>query len=292
MLVTVFTPTYNRAYCLHQLYDSLCGQTSTEFEWLIIDDGSSDNTKQLVEKWKIENKIIINYAYKENGGMHTAHNKAYELIKTEWNVCVDSDDFMPVNAIDLILKEIINLPKHFAGLLGLDEDKNTGNIIGTKIPESLKQVKLNELYSLHSVKGDKKLVLKTDVIKKYPPYPVFEGEKFVPLDYKYLLIDQDYFLKPVNKVFCIVEYQIDGSTRNILNQYRRNPRGFAFSRLSRIKYGKTFIERYKNAIHLVSSVLFIKDFSVFKELNYKGLVFLAFPLGILLNLYIRIKTKN
>ena len=198
---------------------------------------------------------------------------------------------MPDNAISIIVKETKQLPKEYAGIIGLDADK-TGVIIGTKIPEYLTHCKLNELYTKHGVLGDKKLVYRTEVVKNYPAYPEFSGEKFVPLDYKCLLIDQDYNLKPVNEVFCIVEYQLDGSTMNILKQYRKNPRGFAFSRISRIQYGSTFKERFKNAIHLVSSILFVKDFSLIKKSRNLGLVVLAFPFGLLLNLYIRFKTNN
>ena len=96
--LTVFTPTYNRAYILQRCYESLVRQTSKDFIWLIIDDGSTDNTKSLVDQWiKEKNEFEIKYVYKENGGMHTGHNKAYELIDTELKVCIDSDDFMPDN---------------------------------------------------------------------------------------------------------------------------------------------------------------------------------------------------
>ena len=100
--ITVFTPTYNRAYCLHQVYESLLRQTSKAFQWLIIDDGSTDNTRQLVQQWKNDNKIQIQYHFKANGGMHTGHNAAYQLIETDLNVCVDSDDFLTDNAIEII----------------------------------------------------------------------------------------------------------------------------------------------------------------------------------------------
>lgn len=290
--LTIFTPTYNRAYLLPQLYHSLIHQTCKEFIWLVIDDGSTDNTSELIKSWIIDNKIEICYVHQSNQGMHGAHNTAYHNMKTEYNVCIDSDDFMPNNAVEIILEEIKNLDTKFAGLLGLDASKETNEIIGTKIPIELKQVKLNELYSLHGVKGDKKIVLKTAIVKKYPQYPIFEGERFVPLDYLYLLIDQDYVLKPINKVLCIVEYQTDGSTKNILNQYKKHPNGFAFSRVSRINLGKTFKERFKNAIHLVSSAIFSKKINWIFKSKRTCLVLFSIPFGIALNLYIRFKTKG
>jgi hypothetical protein len=114
----------------------------------------------------------------------------------------------------------------------------------------------------------------------------------VPLDYLYLLIDQDYHLAPLNEVLIIVDYQLDGSTLNIFKQYRKNPRGFAFSRISRIQYGYTFKERFKNCIHLVSSLFLLKDISLVYNIN-KTLLLLSLPFGLALFFYIRIKTyKN
>jgi len=288
--ITVFTPTYNRGYLLPQLYKSLIVQTNKDFIWLIIDDGSIDDTQELVEKWQEENKVTIQYIYQENQGMHVAHNTAYKNIKTELNVCIDSDDFMPNNAIETILDFWSNNnDKNIAGIIGLDADKK-GKIIGTKIPDYLREVTLSELYQKHKVKGDKKLVYRTDIINKYQSYPIFIGEKFVPLDYKYILIDQDYKLLPLNKVLCIVEYLDDGSTQNIFKQYVINPKGFAFSRKVRMKYASNFKELFRNAIHYVSSSILLKNWSFVKESPKKAITILAIPFGILLYFYIKIKT--
>ncbi len=291
--ITVFTPTYNRAYCLHKCYESLIKQSNQDFVWLIIDDGSTDTTEELVASWIKENKIDIVYHYQENLGMHGGHNAAYRLIETPLNVCIDSDDCMAETAIEKILNswETIKDEPEYAGLVGLDADES-GAIIGTKIPENIKETTLYDIYNVHGVKGDKKLVYRTEVVKKYPPYPIFEGERFVPLGYLYQLIDQDYKLLPVNEVFCVVEYMADGSSMNMLKQYRRHPRGFAFSRKSRMQLAKNFKDKFKNAIHYVSSSMFIKNGSFLKESPKKLITFLAIPFGVLLNLYIRYKTKN
>lgn len=289
--LTVFTPTYNRAYLLPRLYESLCSQTSLEFVWLIIDDGSTDQTKELIEQWRQDDIISIEYKYQDNQGMHGAHNTAYEFCTTDYNVCIDSDDYMPNNGVERILYHLDRLGDNFAGLLGLDADAKAGKIIGDQLP-STSGVKLNELYELHKVTGDKKVVLKTELAQKYPAYPIYKGERFVPLDYLYLLINQDYDFKPINEVFCIVEYQEDGSTKNMLKQYRRHPNGFAFSRISRIKYGKSFKERFKNSIHLISSAIFAKNLGWLLKSDKPFLVILASPFGVLLNLYIRFKTKK
>ncbi|WP_281986080.1 glycosyltransferase family 2 protein [Aquimarina aggregata] len=291
--LTVFTPTYNRAYCLHKCYESLVQQSNQDFLWLIIDDGSGDNTKELVESWIKDNKIAIQYHYQENLGMHGGHNAAYRLIETPLNVCIDSDDSIAEGAVQKILDswQLIKDEPKFAGLVALDEDQD-GKLIGTKIPEHIKETTLYDLYNSHGVLGDKKLVYKTEVVKQYPAYPIFEGERFVPLGYLYQLIDQDYKLLPLNEVLCVVEYMTDGSSMNMLKQYRRHPRGFAFSRKSRMKLAKNFKDKFKNAIHYVSSSMFIKNGSFFKESPKKFITFLAIPFGIALNLYIRYKTKG
>ncbi len=291
--LTVFTPTYNRAYCLHKCYESLVQQSNQDFLWLIIDDGSGDNTKELVESWIKDNKIAIQYHYQENLGMHGGHNAAYRLIETPLNVCIDSDDSIAEGAVQKILDswQLIKDEPKFAGLVALDEDQD-GKLIGTKIPEHIKETTLYDLYNTHGVLGDKKLVYKTEVVKQYPAYPIFEGERFVPLGYLYQLIDQDYKLLPLNEVLCVVEYMTDGSSMNMLKQYRRHPRGFAFSRKSRMKLAKNFKDKFKNAIHYVSSSMFIKNGAFFKESPKKFITFLAIPFGIALNLYIRYKTKG
>ena len=101
--LTIFTPTYNRAYILWKGFEGLKRQTCKDFKWIIIDDGSTDNTKELVEEWIKEDIIPIEYYHKQNGGMHTAHNEAYRHINSELAVCIDSDDYMPDNGVELII---------------------------------------------------------------------------------------------------------------------------------------------------------------------------------------------
>jgi len=138
-LITVFTPTFNRAYILPQLYESLLRQNNKNFIWLIIDDGSSDNTNELVQSWINSNIINIQYHYKVNGGMHTAHNLAYNLINTELNMCIDSDDYLIDNAIEKILTFWGKNKKDSVGAIyALDATKNN-KILGEKYPSDLKK---------------------------------------------------------------------------------------------------------------------------------------------------------
>jgi len=285
--ITVFTPTFNRAYCLHQCYESLCAQTEKGFVWLVIDDGSSDNTKELVSQWIAEDKIEIVYHFQENLGMHGGHNTAYRLITTELNVCIDSDDYMPPRAIEHILNcwERVENKGMYAGIIGLDAFKDD-KIVGQRLPEDLKTTTLEDLhYKLH-IGGDKKLVLRTEIAKKYPAYPIFKGEKFVPLGILYLMIDKDYELVCLNEVLCIVEYMPDGSSRNIVKQYFRHPKGFQYARTITMKYSSYPKVVFKNAVHYISHSIQLKDGGFLKKSPKKLMTLAAIPFGIALYAYV------
>ncbi len=223
--------------------------------------------------------------------MHTGHNAAYDLIETPYNFCIDSDDYLPLNAIEIILGKIPELSEEYAGLVGLDRDTD-GQLIGSRFPKNLDKTTLQDIYQKHGVKGDKKLVYKTDVIKRYPRYPEFQGEKFVPLGYLYYIIDRDYFLKPINEALAIVEYQADGSSKNILKQYKKNPRGFAHSRNRRIDMSSSFKDIIKNEIHLTSAAIFAKDVRLLFANKYWLLAVLLAPIGLLLHFYILSKIRE
>jgi glycosyltransferase involved in cell wall biosynthesis len=290
--LTVFTPTYNRAYCLHVCYESLKSQTNKEFIWLIIDDGSTDNTQELVNQWKREGVVELRYIKQENQGMHGAHNTAYEHIDTELNVCIDSDDYMADDAVEKILsfwEEHGN--DQVSGMIGLDAYKN-GEVIGTQMPAHVNKSTLFDLYNKLDVTGDKKLVFRTELTKKYP-YPIFENEKYVGLAYKYHKLDEEYPMLLMNEVLCIVEYLPDGSSLNMLKQYRVNPKGFAFYRkeLMKLSFGDMNF-KFRQAIHYVSSSMISKNNSFIKESPLKMLTLFATPLGLLLYFLIMSRTKT
>ena len=262
--LTVFTPAYNRAHTIWRTYESLCRQTCKDFEWLVVDDGSSDNTRELVEGWIAEGKIPIRYIYQKNQGMHGAHNTAYANINTPLNTCIDSDDFMPDDAVEKILtcwREKGN--DNFAGLVGLDVTED-GQVIGTKFPQDMPTTTLQGFYNAGG-KGDKKLVYRTDVIKRYPEYPLFEGERYVGLAYKYMLIDQDYELITLNEPLVIVEYQQDGSSFNMFKQYWNNPKGFAFFRKAEMTTTRNLKRKLMICTHYVSSSILGKNHSFVRE---------------------------
>lgn len=290
-LLTIFTPAYNRAHTLPRLYESLCAQTLQQFTWLVIDDGSTDNTSSLIAQYKAENKIDIHYIYQTNQGMHGAHNTAYENINTYLNVCIDSDDYMPIDAVE----KIYNCWQTYgnetvAGIIGLDQYMNDG-IIGTKFPTELTTTTLLGFYE-NGGKGDKKLVYRTAIIKNYPPYPIFPGEKYVGLAYKYYLIDQDMPLLVLNEVLCIVDYQPDGSSFSMYKQYWNNPKGFAFYRITSMQVVSSFKRKFIENIHYVSSSLIANNNNFVSESPMPVLTLLAMPFGWLLKQYIQYKVKQ
>ena len=289
--ITVFTPAYNRAHTLHRTYESLLKQNCKDFIWLIVDDGSSDNTKDLVENWQSQNNgFEIRYIYKENGGMHTAHNTAYENIDTELNVCIDSDDMLSEGAIEAIYSKWNEVKdKGYAGIIGLDADFN-GNIIGSAFPNKLTETTLADFYAKGGT-GDKKLVYRTEIINKYPPYPVFEGERYVALGYKYRLIDQDYKLAVLNKVLCDVEYQADGSSGTMWKQYLKNPKGFAFWRKVCMQYPISNKRVFFDCIHYVSHSIIARNLNFIKESPRKFLTICAIPMGLILAYLTKIKGR-
>ncbi|KEZ50334.1 glycosyltransferase family 2 protein [Metabacillus indicus] len=287
VVLTVFTPAYNRAYTLHKCYESLKRQTCKDFFWMIIDDGSTDGTRDLVNTWMKEDLVSITYHFQKNQGMHGAHNTAYERIETELNVCIDSDDYMSDDAVEKIVsfwKE--HGSSRFAGIVGLDAAPS-GEIIGTSMPNGLHHSTLTTLYSKYKVKGDKKLVYRTDLIRKTPPYPIFPGEKYCPLSYKYVLIDQMHPLLIMNEVLCHVEYLPDGSSLNMINQYKKNPNGFAFFRKVGMEYSPSLKDRFRESVHYVSSSLMIKNKKFLHDSPRKLTTLAAIPFGIGLFLFLR-----
>ena len=285
--ITVFTPTYNRAYILFKCYKSLCRQTCKDFEWLIIDDGSTDNTAELVAGWQsIDNGFAIRYIYKENGGLHTGYNTAVANMHTELSVCIDSDDSMPDEAIERILFEWEKVKDSgAAGLVGLDFDQS-GNLIGRYLPET----DLINAASLLCVPGmgDKKYVVRNDLLRSVAPMPVYEGEKNFNPHYLIIRLSQQHRFHPVNQCFCLVEYQPDGMTANIYKQYINSPNSFAELRRAIMEIpGLTWQYQLKNMIHYCSSSQLAKDRHYIKKSPRKLLTVLCTPAGWVLSWVIR-----
>ena len=290
--LTVFTPAYNRAHTLPRTYESLLAQDCKDFVWLIVDDGSSDNTADLVRSWQEKDSgFEIRYIYKENGGMHTAHNTAYENIDTELNTCIDSDNCMAPGAVEKILRKWESVRgKGYAGLIALDADMD-GKIIGQGFPEGLTETSLIGYYAAGG-SGDKKLVYRTDVIINYPPYPVFEGERYVALAYRYRLIDQDYTLAVLDEIVCNVDYQLDGHSAGMWKEYVRSPRGFAEWRKLCMQYPYSTKRLIIDCIHYCSSSIIAKNRKYIKKSPRKLLTVVCTIPGLILSMITKKKAKG
>lgn len=294
--ITVFTPAYNRADCLEKGYRALQNQTCKNFEWLIIDDGSTDNTAEVVKGWINEkNDFNIRYIYKENGGLHTAYNTAIANMDTELSVCVDSDDYMPDNAIELILDFWNkNGSDEYAGITGLDFDADTDKVIGGPFPEQ-KSVNLISflLGKYKGASGDKKNVVRTQLYKSVAPMKAYEGEKNFNPHCMHLEISKKYDFLVLNKNLCYVDYQPDGMTNSMLWQYYNSPNSFADIRLLYLSFeGSSLKFKIRNSIHYCSSCILAKRKKFIRKSPHSVIAGVCLPVGYLLSKYIVHKNKN
>uniref|UniRef100_UPI002175FEAF glycosyltransferase family 2 protein n=1 Tax=Bacillus thuringiensis TaxID=1428 RepID=UPI002175FEAF len=198
--LTIFTPTYNRGYLIQRCYESLCRQSNKNFVWLIVDDGSTDNTEQIINSFIKEKKIKIIYFKQKNSGKQVAHNTGVLMCTTKIFVCVDSDDYLSDNAVQLIYDtwDKIESDRKLAGIIAL-KGNNFSEVVGTEMPKNIEKSSIFNLYEKHKFKGDAMLVFKTDILKKHL-FPVFEGEKFITEAVVYDQISQKYEMKLLNEV--------------------------------------------------------------------------------------------
>ena len=222
--ITIITPTYNRANTLPHLYESLLKQTDKSFLWLIIDDGSSDGTETLAESWKAEKKIPIEYKYQENGGKHRALNMGISMIDTELTFIVDSDDWLPENSIEVILR-YHHKYKNYSGLCGYSFLRfySDGKVNEAFFPENEKVSTYVEERINGGIGGDKAEVFYTDILKKFP-FPVFGEEKFVPEDLIWVQMSGPYQMVHINECVYISDYLEGGLTKSGKRMKIHSPR--------------------------------------------------------------------
>lgn len=229
MLITIFTPTYNRAHLLPETYNSIRNQNFDDVEWLLVDDGSSDNTEAVVKGWieDIDNKLTIRYIKKENGGMHSAFNVGMEHAQGTFFILLGDDDKL----CDGILKvyedyfKQIKDQDHTAGVLGHSVDEN-GTIRGTLFPEDDMITKFPDVFYKYKVKGDKSVAFKTAVLKKYP-FPKKEGVSYIKEDIVFHLMGKKYDMLCINKGTQMVSYQAVGLSKSAYSP--RYVKGLAYS---------------------------------------------------------------
>lgn len=234
--LTIFTPTYNRADLLPRLYESLCCQTNNNFEWLIIDDSSADNTKDVVEEFiKKTNDFKIKYYVQSHGGKHRAINKALGVAEGDYFFIVDSDDYLTSDSVELIDKwtKTVDDMENIAGISGLRVQENNNILGGTPVTETGKEyIDAGNLErKKYHLTGDKAEVYKTKILQKYL-FPEFEGEYFVTEAVCWDAIAADgYKIRWYNKPIYVCEYLENGLTKsgaNDLSGHIKNYNGFCY----------------------------------------------------------------
>jgi glycosyltransferase involved in cell wall biosynthesis len=249
MLISVFTPTYNRASLLRKLYESLCVQSFTDFEWLIVDDGSADNTEEIVNGFIAENKIDIKYIKQQNGGKHRAINHGVREAKGELFFIVDSDDSIPSDSLSLISKYYLQIKddKLFGGVCGFMAHHD-GTVIGHGCNFDVLDVNSLDMRYKYHVTGDMAEVFRTSVLREFP-FPEIDGERFCPEALLWNRIAQKYKLRCFSKVIYYRDYLGGGLTSKIVNIRMKSSKAsmICYSELN--SYDIPFMQKIKAAIN-------------------------------------------
>lgn len=288
-IVTVLTPTYNRSKYLSPLYNSLLSQTSRNFKWIIVDDGSIDNTEYTVNKFIKDNLIDITYIKKENGGKHTALNMGIKSITSPLTFIVDSDDILTNDAIETIESDYSKiLSKSYCGLAYL-RGYTSEKIIGTFF--------VNEGYSnmniiryKDGVKGDKAEVWKTDCLKEIP-FPVFKNEKFIGEHYVWCQLSEKYDMYVKNKIIYITEYLAGGLTKSGRKMRIACPYGGMASSKILLTNKYPLKTRIKNSLLYTCYGFFAKEklTTIVSNSDNPILIFFMLPFGFLMYMYWRLR---
>ena len=292
-LITIFTPTYNRAYILTQLYDSLCRQSCKDFLWLIVDDGSSDNTGELVGQWRSEAKIKIEYKTQANGGKMRAHNYGVRCCQTPLFVCIDSDDYVSDDFVESVVTKYWGQIKDNDKLAGIIAYRGFETEDHKFVPKCLFPLKgtgtFEELVS-RGFYGDTTLVFKTNVIRQHPVLEV-EGEKFSTEAYAYDQIEQEYRYLLAEEVWTYCAYLPDGYTSVEKTLYAKNPKGWAMFFNQRAKFTHSYLSKKKIA-YGVLYMIFARRAGIKNIYQQSELKTPLYPLFILLSYYYEWKWKE
>ena len=282
MTFTVFTPAFNRKSFLTPIYQSLLSQKNRDFEWLIVDDGSEDDTATTVQELINRKEIDIQYYYKENGGKHTAINLGVQKAKGDLFVIVDSDDVLVNNALELLHEQWVAIKDDQAigGIVGLSSYK-TGKIVGSEFPDKIWDVYFPDIYHKHHLKGDKSVAFKTTVMKQFP-FPEKQGINFVFEAVVWHEMAKKHKVRCINSVTQIVEYQQAGLSDSSYKTWYIKGLAFSYFQLITnnthpfLKYPKVYVWDY---IYLVLYDLLLegKYFSQLNNFPEKLLYLLVYP---------------
>lgn len=212
---TVFTPTYNRAHTLHRVFESLCKQTYRDFEWLLVDDGSTDNTKELIDTWGKMTDFSIRYFWQENAGKHVAYNLGIREARGQMFAVLDSDDALVPNALERLFQlwnEIPECERPSFCLIGGHCRDQDGAMVGSSFPRSPFDTTAQESYFVYRIRGEKFVVRRTEMWRRYP-FPEIAGTNYIPEPLVGLQIGRSYKFRFVNEVFRI--YYVDKTAGNL-----------------------------------------------------------------------------
>lgn len=250
--ITILTPTYNRASLLPRLFDSLLRQTNKDFEWIVVDDGSTDDTREVVAnlKEKCGGAFPMGYVYKANGGKHMAINIGAERARGELLFIADSDDLLTDDALETVANSWhdISDDKSFAGIAGLDIAMDTREVIGSGLPQEHIDCNAIDIRYRHHVTGDMKEVFRTEVLREFP-FPEFAGERFCPEQLVWFRMARRYRLRYINKPIYIADYQPDGITAGITRARMRNPSASMLTYAELTECPVPFLVKVKAAIN-------------------------------------------
>ncbi len=279
MRLTIFTPTYNREQYLDKLYRSLLVQKNKSFKWIIVDDGSTDKTEEKIAEFIKERKIDIVYFKQNNLGKHIAHNKGVELCDTELFFCVDSDDYLTEDCVDVILDVWDNkeVDKTYSGIVAL-KGYSDGSIMANEMPKNISESTLSDLYNVHGKKGETALIFKAEHLKNNL-FPIFKNEKFLSEEVVYNKIDEIAPLILINKVIYIMEYLEDGMTKNYIKLWKSCPEGVLYlltSRYNIVIKGPLGIYRKMKVILILNGFCLSKKISILKNTPSKILSTIAY----------------
>lgn len=226
-LFSVFIPTYNRADTLPRALQSVTEQQFKDFELIIIDDGSADGTRELIERWRPGFDGRLSYFYQHNQGKHAAYNLAASKAQGELLVLLDSDDILLPDALGTLEQCWHSIPEsersHFAGVEGLTRQSN-GELHGDPFPRDGMDSDYLEITRRYRVSGEKRHAIRVDLLRQFP-YPVVAGERHIRPSYIWKQIAHHYRFRYINKVLQVVDFRADGLTRNASRRRLRNPGG-------------------------------------------------------------------
>ncbi len=241
MKITVFTPTYNRGYIIETLYRSLQRQSFTDFEWLVIDDGSSDNTKELFEQWSKEsNPFPIRYFYKENGGKHRAINDALDLAQAELFFVMDSDDYLTDDALEKIIswEQTIEEKSAYCGFMGQCGSSPTTTInrrLNARYRDGNALDRYPD-YTSEPIDGERAEVWYTAVHRQFK-YPEYEGERFMTEAVVWnRMAHAGYKIRYFDDIIWIFQYKNDGLTKAGFSLFARNPQGYILFQMEKTRF--------------------------------------------------------